>query len=171
MVVYVWRRNLHLRPSTRARLRRQAALPSCYWLLLLSGDIEANPGPSRYPCTGCHRPVRGNQQVLTLDVVEWVRKHMTSLAGRGKTVSGGAHSAWHLSFPLQTQAWVLNIHSLQTSVSTCWISQCYTWMPQLPPSLLQVTTPMLTWTHSLSFPNGKKYRTFWREPPANLSLD
>ena len=62
VVVCIWRGSSHLRPSTRAQLRRQAALPSCYWLLLLSGDIEVNPGPSRYPCTSCCKPVRSNQQ-------------------------------------------------------------------------------------------------------------
>ena len=32
------------------------------WLLLLSGDVESNPGPVRYPCTVCSKPVRSNQR-------------------------------------------------------------------------------------------------------------
>ena len=34
----------------------------CSWLLLLAGDIETNPGPVRYPCTMCAKPVRVNQR-------------------------------------------------------------------------------------------------------------
>ena len=33
-----------------------------FWLLLLAGDVEQNPGPVRYPCTVCKQPVRCNQR-------------------------------------------------------------------------------------------------------------
>ena len=59
-VVCVWRKNSHLRPFT-CRCRRKA--PNLvFWLLLLAGDVEQNPGPVRYPCTVCKQPVRCNQR-------------------------------------------------------------------------------------------------------------
>ena len=70
-VICTWRESSRLRPSVRARLRRQTALPSCYWLLLLSGDIEVNHGPSTYPCTGCCRPVQSNQQGIFCNRYKW----------------------------------------------------------------------------------------------------
>ena len=33
-------------------------------LLVLSGDIESNPGPVRYPCTMCNESVRRNQRAI-----------------------------------------------------------------------------------------------------------
>ena len=43
-----------------------ASVPSryCFWfncLLFISGDIAVNPGPVRFPCTVCSRPVCINQ--------------------------------------------------------------------------------------------------------------
>ena len=32
------------------------------YLLVLAGDIAANPGPFRFPCTVCNRPVCVNQR-------------------------------------------------------------------------------------------------------------
>ena len=40
------------------------------WILVLSGDVELNPGPSRnwkYPCTACAKPVKKNQQGIQCD--------------------------------------------------------------------------------------------------------
>ena len=58
-VVLAWERNWHLRPRQRRHLLH--SLRFC-WLLLLSGDIETNPGPVRYPCTMCGKPVKSNQR-------------------------------------------------------------------------------------------------------------
>ena len=33
-------------------------------LLVLSGDVEANPGPIRHPCTICSKCVRNNQRAI-----------------------------------------------------------------------------------------------------------
>jgi len=39
-----------------------------YWLLLLSGDVELNPGPVyRFPCTVCSKPVKNNQRGVQCD--------------------------------------------------------------------------------------------------------
>ena len=59
-VFCLWRENLHLRPLTHRR--RPFAIQNCYWLILLAGDVEINPGPIRYPCTVCSKVVRSNQQ-------------------------------------------------------------------------------------------------------------
>lgn len=32
------------------------------YILLLSGDISTNPGPVRYPCGGCYKPVAKNHR-------------------------------------------------------------------------------------------------------------
>ena len=47
----------------------------CYWLnclLFLAGDIAFNPGPIRFPCTVCGRPVCSNQRSIQCDdCQEW----------------------------------------------------------------------------------------------------
>ena len=45
-------------------------VPNCYWLLLVVGDLPPNPGPVRYPCTECGKPVRSNQQGIFCDRCE-----------------------------------------------------------------------------------------------------
>ena len=57
VVCSLW--NLGKLPRQRHRLLLS---PCFYWLLLLGGDVETNPGPVRYPCTVCGRPVKSNQQ-------------------------------------------------------------------------------------------------------------
>ena len=72
VVVCIWRGSSHLRPSTRAQLRRQAALPSCYWLLLLSGDIDTRVLVVANPCEVTNREssVTGANFGHTPDAVE-----------------------------------------------------------------------------------------------------
>lgn len=36
-------------------------------LLLLAGDVEVNPGSTKYPCTLCSKPVRKNQRGILCD--------------------------------------------------------------------------------------------------------
>lgn len=36
-------------------------------LLLLSGDIQLNPGPAKYPCGQCSKPVKSNQRGILCD--------------------------------------------------------------------------------------------------------
>ena len=59
-----WRLD-RLRPTNRSP--RSSLLASC--LLLLSGDVEANPGPGpRYPCGSCSKGVRSSQQGIFCEV-------------------------------------------------------------------------------------------------------
>ena len=61
VTVTIWRGNSHLRPWSNRRYRRSLHLPGCYWLILLAGDVERNPGPVKFPCTVCSKPVKSNQ--------------------------------------------------------------------------------------------------------------
>lgn len=36
-------------------------------LMILSGDVETNPGPTQYPSSVCEMPVRSNPQALLCD--------------------------------------------------------------------------------------------------------
>ena len=65
--VISWKRNSHLRPSC---YRGRAQIPTHFWLLLLAGDVERNPGPVRYPCTTCAKAVRTNQCGILCDGCE-----------------------------------------------------------------------------------------------------
>jgi len=40
------------------------------FVLLLSNDISLNPGPVRYPCGVCYKPVCRNQKALLCDICE-----------------------------------------------------------------------------------------------------
>lgn len=63
-LLHVWRRNPHLAPLNK-KLRPH--IPSSYWLLLIAGDVESNPGPTKYPCTSCCKPVKSNQKGILCD--------------------------------------------------------------------------------------------------------
>ena len=41
---------------------RQLAL--AFLLLILSGDVHTNPGPTKFPCDTCHRLVANNHRVM-----------------------------------------------------------------------------------------------------------
>ena len=60
-VVCTWKKNSHLRASLK-RNKGCHIIPPCYWLLILAGDIELNPGPLKYPCSVCHSSVKNNQR-------------------------------------------------------------------------------------------------------------
>ena len=47
--------------------------------LLLSGDISLNPGPVKYPCIGCKKPVKSNQQAIQCDFCDqWIHRKCTN---------------------------------------------------------------------------------------------
>ena len=48
------------------------SLNCCYWLLLLSGDIQVNPGRVEHSCTMCKKPVKRDQWGICCDTCdEW----------------------------------------------------------------------------------------------------
>ena len=62
-VICDWRQNPRLQPLPRCRCGCTAGKPNLvYWLLLLAGDVELNPGPIKFPCAMCSKPVRHNQK-------------------------------------------------------------------------------------------------------------
>ncbi len=63
----LWRKYSHLRPNY---YRGRALIPTHFWLLLLAGDVEVNPGPIRYPCTVCSKSVKSNQRGILCDRCE-----------------------------------------------------------------------------------------------------
>ena len=65
-VLATWRKSSHLRP----RRTNNHSIPICYWLVLLGGDIETNPGPVKFPCTICGKPVKCNQMGVCCDECE-----------------------------------------------------------------------------------------------------
>lgn len=49
--------------------------------LLLAGDIEINPGPVKYPCGSCSRPVKSNQKAVLCDSCNlWVHNTCSGLS-------------------------------------------------------------------------------------------
>ena len=47
--------------------------------LLLSGDISLNPRPVKFPCIGCTKPVKSNQQALQCDFCDqWIHRRCTN---------------------------------------------------------------------------------------------
>ena len=60
VIISLRRRAKHLCP--RLYRRSTNILPANYWLLLLAGDVEINPGPVRFLCTVCQKPVKRNQR-------------------------------------------------------------------------------------------------------------
>ncbi len=63
-IVVTWTKNSRLRPSQSLG---PATVPLTYWLLLLAGDIERNPGPVKHPCKVCQKPVKNDHQGLCCD--------------------------------------------------------------------------------------------------------
>ncbi|XP_055995545.1 uncharacterized protein LOC125668382 isoform X2 [Ostrea edulis] len=53
------------------------ALVKC---ILLCGDVSPNPGPVRFPCSTCRKPVKSNQKAIQCDFCElWVHLKCTNL--------------------------------------------------------------------------------------------
>ena len=49
----------------------QPVLWTFFLVLLLSYDVELNPGPVRFPCSVCYKPVCVNQQALQCDLCNY----------------------------------------------------------------------------------------------------
>jgi len=47
------------------------ALWTIVLVLILSSDVEQNPGPVRFPCSVCYKPVCVNQCILLCDVCDY----------------------------------------------------------------------------------------------------
>ena len=65
--VATWRRSSHLRPRS---YRRPSNISYCYWFILLTGDVETNPVPVKFPCTRCGKVVKQNDHAICCDRCE-----------------------------------------------------------------------------------------------------
>lgn len=82
VVVADWRRRSHLKPSF-SRTARPSTL--IFWLLLVAGDVEANPGPTsqRCPCTRCGKTVKNFDRGIQCDRCEiGLTVNVAMLAGK-----------------------------------------------------------------------------------------
>lgn len=65
LAVLTWIRSSHLRPLLAGCYW---CLPLPFWLLLLPGNVELNPGLTyQFPCTICSKPVKSNQRGVCCD--------------------------------------------------------------------------------------------------------
>ena len=93
-----WRVNSHLRPWASSSRRRNFVLPNCYWLILLAGDVETNPGPAKYPCTACSKAVRNNQRGIFCSMCEnWTHARCCGIGADEYNMLSelGDSSAWY----------------------------------------------------------------------------
>ena len=50
------------------------SVASMMWLLLLLSGIESNPGPTKYPCGECNKPVRYGRSIACDNCNKWYHK-------------------------------------------------------------------------------------------------
>ena len=63
--------------------------------LILSGDIALNPGPVKYPCGSCEKPVKSNQHGILCDGCEfWYHRKCTTLNINEYTALGNSDDPW-----------------------------------------------------------------------------
>ena len=64
-------------------------------LLLTAGDVEENPGPVKYPCRKCTRPVRNNQQGIQCEVCYyWVHARCIMMSSSEYDQLSTSDEAW-----------------------------------------------------------------------------
>ena len=120
--VATWRGCSHLRP----RGYRYRRLSYYHWLILLSKDVERNPGPVKFPCTRCCKAVKQNDRAIQCDRCDnWSHA----------TCCGISHKQYQLHTKLgDTEEWLChaciasdlpfgNVSSISDSLSTSYPSQ------------------------------------------------
>ena len=79
-LVVLWRKNSHLAPSNWRR-HTSSPFPFLYWLLLVAGDVEINPGSTKHPCAVCCKPVKRNQRGIYCDAsYSWLHTRCISMS-------------------------------------------------------------------------------------------
>ena len=68
-------------------------------LLILSGDLETNPGPPRtfkYPCGACAKPCMKNQAAVMCDTCEkWTHLKCTQISAQNFKALSNPNASWH----------------------------------------------------------------------------
>ena len=82
---------------SRLYVRRGSTIHFCVigLLLTLSGDIELNPGPVRFPCGRCGRAVKSNQRGICCDQCDrWHHVACTNLIGEEYARLSNSLESW-----------------------------------------------------------------------------
>ena len=65
-------------------------------LLLISGQISPNPGPIRYPCKICNKPVKSNQKAIECDKCElWLHTKCMVMDANTYAMLQSSSSLWY----------------------------------------------------------------------------
>ncbi len=85
------------RKLSHLSLSRLTKLSLVIWLLLLSGDIEVNPGPTnwKYPCGTCSNPVKTNQHGILCEIcTRWFHTKCIGMGTKEYTELSESNDAW-----------------------------------------------------------------------------
>jgi len=71
-------------------------LPShSYWLLVLAGDVDTNPGPTKYPCVVCYKLVNSSQRGIYCDACDaWLHTRCISMSNEEYSVLRHSDQPW-----------------------------------------------------------------------------
>ena len=133
-VILVWKKGSHLRPNY---YRGRALVPIHFWLLLLAGDVEVNPGHVRYPCTMCKKAVKSNQRGILCDRCElWSHARCCAVdASQYERLGQNENEEWLCPSCISAELPFADV-SLPTNNST-------TWAPNgTPPDPLEKPSPL-----------------------------
>ena len=93
--------NTNVRKSSVINIKCLSKSGSASWLtciLILSGDLETNPGPRsfKYPCGVCSRPCKSNQPSIQCDSCEtWIHKKCMAMTAQIYEILGNSSISWH----------------------------------------------------------------------------
>ena len=93
-------------------------LADCF--LLLAGDVALNPGPFRYPCSVCSRPVRSNQRGIQCDgCCRWTHAVCAGVSeDMWMDMTSQGEFPWHCPPCLLSQLLFPDTSALDSSVSS-----------------------------------------------------
>ena len=78
--------------ETPALIRKQLSL-------ILSGDIECNPGPIKHPCLECNKPVAKNHRAVMCDTCsKWIHIKCGNISPNQYNVLCESTDLWHCSY-------------------------------------------------------------------------
>ena len=67
----------------------------CVLVMILSGDIQTNPGPINFPCKECGKAVRSNQRAVQCDGCdEWIHTACTGISKQAYQNMKGTSATW-----------------------------------------------------------------------------
>ena len=93
------RGKMPVNPRSQPQSSRGMIITTILLLLILSGDIETNPGPNyKFPCLRCVKPVRSNQKGLQCDGCNrWCHTNCERISDEVYTSLSGSDDEWYCS--------------------------------------------------------------------------